>query len=260
MQPQAINQQAYSTQTSQYRALIPCPPVYLAHRDFVQLLDRYLQLVPRDQPLRILDIGCGPGTSIQIMRHHLDNAGISAEFVGVDINPTNLDVAQNLHRNDQFLTPEALHQKFTTRYFDLVTCFYVLIENTPADITNILSSITQLAQPDGLVMIVNPSRFVYDQKRHWHGVNNHYSENTTPLKDKQIVKLDVFDPISDSHFEFSDYYYAPATYQNAFTNAGLTLLETHYPLGRANETFDWQEEKYHSPVEIHCLRKQVKAH
>ena len=54
-----------------------------------------------------------------------------------------------------------------------------------------------------------------------------------------------------------DYYWTEADYRRLFEEAGFHLLEVHYPMGKASETYSWKDEKMSSPFVVLVAEKNL---
>lgn len=93
-------------------------------------------------------------------------------------------------------------------------------------------------------------------------MNNKFKENspqepkndTLRLKEDQQVSLAVSDPETGLQlFRFFDFFHSGRAYRNAYTKAGLVLMETHRPIGKHTDGIPWRSELEFSPYKIHVL-------
>ncbi|MBE9180668.1 methyltransferase domain-containing protein [Oculatella sp. LEGE 06141] len=112
----------------------------------------------RGQPQRILDLGCGTGSTTLLLKQAFPNA----EVVGVDLSPYMLVVADEKARQAgctiQFQQANAEQTPFADASFDLVTAS-LLFHETPPDVSRaILRECFRLLKVGGEVAILDGSQ------------------------------------------------------------------------------------------------------
>jgi ubiquinone/menaquinone biosynthesis C-methylase UbiE len=120
-----------------------------------ELIDRI-----QTQPRRILDLGCGTGSTTLMLKR----AFPAADVIGLDLSPYMLVVADDKARkaglNIQFRHANAEHTKLPDGSFDLITAS-LLFHETPPDITvQILREAFRLLTAGGQVLILDGNQFV----------------------------------------------------------------------------------------------------
>ncbi|MGG6269760.1 class I SAM-dependent methyltransferase [Leptolyngbya sp. AN03gr2] len=110
------------------------------------------------QPLRILDLGCGTGSTTVLLKQ----AFPSAEVFGLDLSPYMLAVADRKARqanlNIHWIHGKAEHTKFPDRSFDLVTASLLFHETPPSISKLILQECFRLLKSSGEVVILDGSQ------------------------------------------------------------------------------------------------------
>ena len=109
----------------------------------------------RGQPQKILDLGCGTGSSTLLLKQAFPNA----EVVGLDLSPYMLAIAKykgNLSRlNINWIHGLAENTKLLAESFDLVTAS-LLFHETPTSISKeIIKEAHRLLTPGGQVIILD---------------------------------------------------------------------------------------------------------
>ena len=66
----------------------------LGHRPVLQWLGRAVRNIPADQPLALLDIGCGYGDLLRAVRRWARERGRAMQLIGVDLSPQVVEVAR----------------------------------------------------------------------------------------------------------------------------------------------------------------------
>ncbi|MER3434926.1 MAG: methyltransferase type 11 [Leptolyngbya sp. ERB_1_1] len=110
------------------------------------------------QPLRILDLGCGTGSTTLLLKQ----AFPSAEVFGLDLSPFMLAVADHKAKQADlkihWIHGKAEHTKFSDHSFDVVTAS-LLFHETPASIAKlILQECYRLLKSSGEVVILDGSQ------------------------------------------------------------------------------------------------------
>jgi ubiquinone/menaquinone biosynthesis C-methylase UbiE len=115
-----------------------------------ELLDRI-----RCQPRRILDLGCGTGSTTRLLKQKFPNA----EVIGVDLSPYMLavaaDKAQQAGLDIQFQQHNAEQTTFADVSFDLVTASLLFHETPPSVSCRILEECFRLLKAGGEVLILD---------------------------------------------------------------------------------------------------------
>lgn len=109
----------------------------------------------RCHPRRILDLGCGTGSTTLLLK----KAFPQAEVIGLDLSPYMLVVAEDKARQAgqaiQFKQANAEQTGFTDASFDLVTASLLFHETPPLVSCNILQEAFRLLKPGGEVLILD---------------------------------------------------------------------------------------------------------
>ena len=66
----------------------------MGHRPVIQWLERATKTVPVDQPLTLVDIGCGYGDLLRAVRRWARKRGRSMKLIGIDLSPQVVGVAR----------------------------------------------------------------------------------------------------------------------------------------------------------------------
>ena len=106
---------------------------------------------------RVIDIGCGTGTSALIIA---GDVGDNGEVVGIDLSDKMLDIARRKlegsgFHNVAFLKANAEDISYPDSYFDKVTAFAVLHEMTHEGRINTLREICRLLKLEGKALIAD---------------------------------------------------------------------------------------------------------
>lgn len=125
-----------------------------------------IKLCRNNEPLRILDVGCGEGHIIEYISHHVDNR---SRFVGLDRNKEALDNASLLLSDNSqcsIVNREIVDSHWIEHIgvFDVVICVNIFHEiyssllmqncnNINTDFSQIINRVFDLVDKDGLVLI-----------------------------------------------------------------------------------------------------------
>jgi ubiquinone/menaquinone biosynthesis C-methylase UbiE len=126
--------------------------ILLPNEDWVRqgLIDRV-----RCQPRRILDLGCGTGSTTLALKRAFPNA----EVIGLDLSPYMLlvadDKAQQANLKIQFRQGNAEQTGFPDGSFDLITAVLLFHETPPAIAQSILRECFRLLRTGGEVLILD---------------------------------------------------------------------------------------------------------
>jgi ubiquinone/menaquinone biosynthesis C-methylase UbiE len=109
----------------------------------------------RSQPRRILDLGCGTGSTTLLLKQAFPDAAV----IGLDLSPYMLtvahDKAQRAGLNIQFQHGNAEQTGFADGSFDLVTASLLFHETPPLVSCNILQECFRLLRAGGEVVILD---------------------------------------------------------------------------------------------------------
>lgn len=122
------------------------------------LMDEYLAKIVRDhvniekkEKLRLLDLGCGPGSMVG----WIIKAIPGIEIHGIDISPSMIQIAREKYPNVSFQVGDAENIPFDASYFDVVLCSGML-HHFP-DINPILLEIKRVLKKDGVFIAREPN-------------------------------------------------------------------------------------------------------
>lgn len=115
-----------------------------------RLIDWMKTHLGSDSKIKILDLGCGPGSMIPFLRQFKN-----AEIYGVDISPAFVDIARKKHPDIDFRVGDAEVLPYTTGTFDAVLCSGML-HHIP-DLNQVFSEIRRVLKPNGFMFAREPN-------------------------------------------------------------------------------------------------------
>ena len=119
------------------------------HR-FRQMILDYLEHIPSDKPIRILDLGCGTGVVTREIRNHVHK---ESEVTGADVSARMLEKAAQLAPDMSIKWAQVPEDRlpFHGGCFDIIV-MHTLMTHVP-DPLSMLSSARTLLKPDGTLII-----------------------------------------------------------------------------------------------------------
>jgi SAM-dependent methyltransferase len=212
---------------------------YLAYRDLTEIIRTHANVG------RALDFGCGAGRSTRFVR------ALGFETTGVDISQDMIRRARALDaEGDYRLIEDGRIGLWQGPTFDLVQSIFTF-DNIPTMEKKValFGEFASLLRPGGRVLHLASSPEIY-----WHEwasfTTKEFPENRQARTGDRvkIVMTDVEDrrPVEDV-------LWMPEAYLEVFRNAGLDVVATYKPLGRADEPFQWVNETTVSPWTIYVL-------
>ena len=212
---------------------------YLAFKEIPALLTKYYS------GGRVLDFGCGSGRATRLIK------ALGYECDGVDISDDMLKEAKSKDTSGHYLKIINGNIPFPDESFSMVLSSLVLFEiPTLEEIVFTLKEIKRVMQPEGICIIVTGSEEMY--RRNWLTLKNTFPENKN-LKSGDLAKV----LLSDIHLELYDYFWTKADYEACIAEAGLSLIESRFPLGSPDDGCEWKDESLFSPYLILVLKKSL---
>lgn len=212
---------------------------YLAYRDIPTIVRKYIQ------GKNALDYGTGTGYSANFLHK------IGFEVTGVDVSKEMLFQARLAYPSFPFFPVENGVIPIESSLFDLVFSSFVLFEiGTKNAIIDHLTEAKRVMKDDGIFVAVTGSQYLHNASKKWLNFRVDFPENQNPISG-DVVKLHL----NGADLDFTDYYWTETDYRQCFLQAGLELIEIHYPLGDENEPYLWKDEIKSSPFVILVARK-----
>ena len=214
---------------------------YLAYRDIPDILAEHVR------GRRALDFGCGTGRSTRFLR------GLGYDAVGVDIAEPMVTKAHDRDPGGDYrVLPEGDFSGLSSETFDLVLSVFTF-DNVPNLDTKaaIFRELGALLRPEARIVSLVSSPEIY--RHEWASFSTKdFPENRTARSGDRvrIVMLDVKDarPVEDVVCSDDDY-------RAVYSRAGLEVIRTYRPLGRADEPYPWVSETSIPPWVIYVLAR-----
>ncbi len=214
---------------------------YLAYRDIPSIIKKHIA------GKKALDFGCGTGRSTRFLKN------LGFEAVGADISPYMIEKAREFDVSGKYVLTKGSEIDIPgNEKFDLITSVFTF-DNIPGveNRVNLLKKLGSLLNSSGVILLVDSTPEIYFNE--WLSFSTgDFPEN----KDVQsggkvkIIMTDVEDrrPVEDTIWFDNDY-------RELFESAGMKLIETFKPLGKAGEPYEWVNETRISPWIIYVLKK-----
>ncbi len=215
---------------------------WLAYRDLPGIIAAHVR------GKKAVDFGCGTGRSTRFLRR------LGFDVVGVDVAEHMLARARELDpQGDYLLVPDGDLSQLAAGTYDLVLSVLTFDNITMQKKVPLFQTMKDLLGPDGRIvnLVSAPAIYVHE----WASFSTKdFAENRTPASGDtvRIVMLDVEDrrPVEDIFCTDEDY-------REIYRRAGLSLIQTHSPLGNQAEPFAWVSETEVSPWAIYVLRAEA---
>lgn len=216
---------------------------YLAFRDIPALIARHVT------GTRALDFGCGAGRSSRFL------ARLGFDVVGADISSEMLARARRADpAGDYREVRDGELSGFARERFDLVLSAFTF-DNIPTLERKraLLRQLGDLLAPDGRMINLVSAPEIYTHE--WTSFSTRDFPGNAAARTGDVVRIVMLD-VADRR-PVDDVLCTEASYRELFRDAGLDLLETHRPLGSADEPYAWVSETSVSPWAIHVLARSV---
>jgi SAM-dependent methyltransferase len=215
-------------------ARLAFPATYhLAYRDLPGLLRRHVT------GTRALDFGCGAGRSTRFLREH------GYAVTGVDISADMIAHARALDPVGSYvLIREDDLCEFDRAAYDLVTAIYPF-DNIPGEQRRLrlMRALRALLAPTGTLLLLASAPELYVHE--WASFTTRaYPENRT-ARSGERVRIVIRE--SGDNRPIDDLIWFDSDYRRLFEGAGLRVVDSHRPLGRADEGYAWVSETTMSP-------------
>lgn len=155
--PKEIVKQGYNAVSYAYRADVEDKESLQYHH----WLDELIPLLPKGA--RVLDLGCGCGVPVakRLANHY--------QVVGIDLSPVQIERAQRIVPQAEFLCADMTASNFEGSSFDAVLAFYSLIHIPLDEQPAMFQKIAEWLKPGGLFMATVGWQAWTGQEENWLG-------------------------------------------------------------------------------------------
>ena len=109
-----------------------------------------LRMLPPEQHMKVLDIGCGTGAHLNIYRES------GCELFGVDSSPSMLDVAKKRLGEDADLRlGDAREIPYASNTFDIIVCMLVLHEMDQRSRLSVIAEMKRVLKTGGRILLID---------------------------------------------------------------------------------------------------------
>jgi len=211
---------------------------WLSFRDIHLLIQTYVN------GGKTLDFGCGSGRSTRFLKD------LGLNIVGVDISKTFLDEANNIDTKTHYFQIKDQIPSVEKSYDFVYSHLVLLMVPTKENLDAIFKEIYRVLRKGGVFIAVTGSEEMHSSKRNWVSYDTRFQENIMPSSGSRVKLV-----IKDVGATFYDYYWTNTDYLELITQNGFKLLETHYPIGKEGEGYEWFSEKEFSPYVVYVMQK-----
>jgi ubiquinone/menaquinone biosynthesis C-methylase UbiE len=109
-----------------------------------------LRMFHPDQSMKVLDVGCGTGTHLEIYRRS------GCELYGIDLSQSMLNIARNrLGEEVDLRLGDALKLPYKNGAFDLILCMLTLHEMDQDTRLSVIAEMKRVLKPDGHILLID---------------------------------------------------------------------------------------------------------
>ncbi|MCX6287973.1 MAG: class I SAM-dependent methyltransferase [Bacteroidetes bacterium] len=212
---------------------------YLAFRDIPVLIAKYVK------GRQALDFGCGAGRSTRFLKN------LGFEAWGVDISARMLSEAFRIDpKGDYFQVKDDDLSGIADLSMDLVFSAFTF-DNIPSEENKLklFEEFGRILRPDGIFinLVSNPEIYINE----WASFTTKDFPENHLARTGEIVR--IINTSAGHTLPVQDILFPDWDYKRLYYATGLTLLETHRPLGKQAEPFTWISETNIPPWAIFVL-------
>lgn len=226
----------YAKYAGEYSTLGFNGTYYLGFRDIPLLMDKHVR------GRKALDYGCGPGRSTRYLKR------LGFDTVGVDISWDMLREAAQQDENGVYQHIRSAELPYDNGTFDVVFSSFVFLEvSSREEIERIAKEIRRVLNPRGRVVLVTGA--INGIHGDWVSFSYDFPENSGEIASGGMVKLQI----SGTSVILYDYYWADDDFRGVLAEAGLSVVELHTPMGRADDPIEWRDEAHKPYIGVYVL-------
>jgi SAM-dependent methyltransferase len=229
----AVRAEAYSR--------LEFPGTYsLAYRDLPDLLRRHVA------GRRAVDFGCGAGRSTRFLRR------LGFEAVGVDISADMIRRAREIDPSGDYrLVEPARVEGLAPGCWDLVLSAFTFDNVPPEKKLAHFRGLERLLAPEGRIVNLVSTPEIYTHE--WASFSTRGFPENREARSGDVVRI-VMTDVTDRR-PVEDVVCSKASYLEIYRGAGLAVVASHEPLGRADEPVAWVSETRVAPWRIDVLKR-----
>lgn len=214
---------------------------YLAYRDLPEIIFRHVR------GRKAIDFGCGTGRSTRFLQK------LGFDAVGVDIAEDMIRQARQIDpEGDYRLIEDGDFSGFGKNSYDLILSAFTF-DNIPTEKKKVelFVKLRGLLRTEGKIVNLVSSPEIY--------VNEWASFSTKDFPENRDAKcgdkVKIIVTAIDDKRPVEDIIWPDKDYGETYKKAGLKLIQTHKPLAREDEPFEWVNETKIAPWVIYVLGK-----
>jgi trans-aconitate methyltransferase len=213
---------------------------YLAYRDLPEILGGHVA------GRRAVDFGCGAGRSTRFLRR------LGFEAVGVDVSADMIRKAREIDPDGDYrlVEPKRL-TGLAGGAWDLVLSAFTFDNVPQPDKVAHFRGLARLLAPGGRIVSLVSTPEIYTHE--WASFSTRDYPANRDARSGDVVRI-VMTDVTDSR-PVEDVVCTRASYVEIYREAGLAVLASHEPLGRADEPFAWVNETRLAPWRIDVLER-----
>jgi 2-polyprenyl-3-methyl-5-hydroxy-6-metoxy-1,4-benzoquinol methylase len=137
--------------------------VFLGHYPLLRWLDQAIRAVGRDAPLTLVDIGCGYGDLLRVIRRWSRRRKLDLNLIGVDLNPETIRIARAATDAADLIDYKAVDvfELASTTPVDLMISSLVTHHFSDREITEFLRRMETTARRGWAICDLQRNRFLY---------------------------------------------------------------------------------------------------
>ncbi len=214
---------------------------YLAFRDIPDLVHKHVRAG------KAVDFGCGAGRSTRFIK------SLGFEVIGIDISERMIRSALEADPGGDYrLIRDGEFDLLDEGGFDLAFAAFTF-DNIPGveRRTELLRGLGGLLNGEGKIILLDSTPEIYTHE--WASFSTKdYPENKN-ARSGDLVKI-ITTAVEDKR-PVEDIIWFDKDYMELFEGSGLELVESHKPLGKVDEPFEWVNETEIAPWIIYIVKR-----